>query len=207
MSVGDARVLFNGLETAAALTKKVIGKKHVEQAMQQIGLKYDKQGEEHFNTISAFIKSMRGSDADASLFYLQRMIQAGEDPKFIARRMVVFASEDIGMAAPYALTLAVATFQTIERIGLPEGEYALTHCAIALAKSPKSRAVANALSTSRQAVMEHPSVKVPLNLRNAPTKLMKELGYNQDYKWQANFKPGKGFMPKGLEDIKFYKDD
>lgn len=200
-AAGDARSLLTGLETAAALSKRSISRLQVEQAMQQVGLKYDKQGEEHYNVISAFIKSMRGSDANAALFYLQRMLQAGEDPKFIARRMVIFASEDIGMAAPYALTLAVATFQAVERIGLPEGEYALTHCAIALAQSKKSRGVADSLSRSRQAVRDNPTAQVPLHLRNAPTKLMKELGYNQDYQWKADFKHAKGFMPEGLDNL------
>lgn len=207
MSAGDARVLLGGLETAAALAKRKIGTKHVEQAMQQVGLKYDKQGEEHYNVISAFIKSMRGGDTDATLFYLQRMLQAGEDPKFIARRLVVFASEDIGLAAPYALTLAVAAFQAVERVGLPEGEYALSHAAIALSQSPKSRDVADALGASRQAVKDNPAATVPLHLRNAPTKLMKELGYNQSYKWQAGFKHEAGFMPEGLEDLKLYHPD
>jgi putative ATPase len=205
-AAGDARALLSGLETAAALAvKQSIGKKHVEQAMQQVSLKYDKKGEEHYNVISAFIKSMRGSDETASLFYLQRMLQAGEDPKFIARRMVIFASEDIGLAAPYALTLAVAAFQAVERIGLPEGEYALAHCAIALAQSPKSRKVADALSASRAAAKDNPTATVPLHLRNAPTKLMKELGYGQEYKWEADSKPDKGFMPERLEDLEFYK--
>ena len=205
MSAGDGRTLLNGLETAASLAKRKISKAHVEQAMQQVSLKYDKQGEEHYNVISAFIKSLRGSHTDAALFYLQRMLQAGEDPKFIARRMVIFASEDIGMAAPYALTLAVACFQAVERVGLPEGEYALAHTAIALAESPKSRAVANALSASRQAAKEFPTAQVPLHLRNAPTKLMKDLGYGNDYEWKADFKPDKGFLPRELNGAKFYK--
>lgn len=204
-AAGDARVLLTGLETAAALAKKDISKVHIEQAMQQVGLKYDKQGEEHYNTISAFIKSLRGSDADAALFYLQRMLQAGEDPKFIARRLVIFASEDIGMAAPYALTLAVAAFQAVERIGLPEGEYALTHATIALATSPKNRAVADALGASKQAVLDHPAALPPLHLRNAPTKLMKELGYQEGYEWKADFRHAKGFLPDELKNSRFYK--
>jgi putative ATPase len=204
-AAGDARALLTGLETAAALNRGVIGKKAVEQAMQQSGLKYDKAGEEHFNTISAFIKSLRGSDPDAALFYLQRMIQAGENPKFIARRLVVFASEDIGMAAPYALTLAVACFQAVERIGLPEGEYALSHTTIALAVSPKNRDVADALTASRQASQDFPAAKVPLQIRNAPTKLMKDLGYQVGYEWQPGFKPKGGFLPPELEGRKFYK--
>lgn len=203
-SAGDARVLLTGLETAAALAKKAISKDHIEQAMQQVGLKYDKKGEEHYNTISAFIKSLRGSDPDAALFYLQRMLAAGEDPKFIARRLVIFASEDIGMGAPYALTLAIAAFQAVERVGLPEGEYALSHATIALATSPKSRAVADAMGAAKQAMLNHPTAVVPLHVRNAPTKLMKDLGYQKGYKWQADFKPKRGFLPKPLKGQKFY---
>lgn len=205
MSSGDARVALNGLEVAARLAnKKSITPAVVEQAMQQTVLKYDKNGEDHYNTISAFIKSMRGSDPDASLYYMHRMIASGEDPKFIARRMVIFAGEDIGMAAPYALTLAVSAFQAVERIGLPEAEYALSQTAIAMATSPKSRAVADAMSSAKKAVHGNPSAVVPHHLRNAVTDLMKNEGYGKDYKWEADFKHGEGFMPKGLENETFY---
>jgi len=205
MSSGDARVALNGLEVASRLAgKKSITPSVVEQAMQQTALKYDKNGEDHYNTISAFIKSMRGSDPDASLYYMHRMIASGEDPKFIARRMVIFASEDIGMAAPYALTLAVSAFQAVERIGLPEAEYALSQTAIAMATSPKSRAVADAMSSAKKALKTHPNAAVPHHLRNAVTELMKNEGYGKDYKWQADFKHEKGFMPKELENERFY---
>ncbi len=205
MSSGDARVALNGLEVAARLTKrKSITPAIVEQAMQQTALKYDKDGEDHYNTISAFIKSMRGSDPDASLYYMHRMIASGEDPKFIARRMVIFASEDIGMAAPYALTLAVSAFQAVERLGLPEAEYALSQAAIAMATSPKSRAVADAMCGAKDAVMANPGAVVPLHLRNAVTELMKDEGYGKDYKWQADYKHPKGFMPESMEGEKFY---
>lgn len=205
MSHGDGRVALNGLEIASKLTKKSITPAVVEQAMQQVALKYDKGGEEHYNTISAFIKSMRGSDPDAVLFYMFRMIASGEDPKFIARRIVIFASEDIGMAAPYALTLAIATFQAVERVGLPEAEYALAQAAIAMATSPKSRAVSDAMSQAKNAVEANPTANAPLHLRNAPTELMKDVGYGKDYKWTADFKHPKGFMPEGLEELKFYQ--
>lgn len=205
MSHGDARVALNGLEIASKLTKKTITPDIVEQAMQQVALKYDKGGEEHYNTISAFIKSMRGSDPDAALFYMFRMLASGEDPKFIARRMVIFASEDVGMAAPYALTLAVAAFQAVERVGLPEAEYALAQAAIAMATSPKSRAVSDAMSQAKRAVKDNPTANAPLHLRNAPTELMKDLGYSKDYEWKEDFKHPKGYMPEGLDKYKFYK--
>ncbi len=206
MSAGDARVALNGLETASGLAKKQIAKKDIEQAMQQVALKYDKHGEDHFNTISAFIKSMRGSDADASLYYLQRMIESGEDPKYIARRIVIFASEDVGMASPHALTLAVSAFEAIERIGLPEGRLILSQATIAMAKAPKSRAVTDAMGKSIRAVKDHPAAQVPLHLRNATTDLMKDLGYMKDYEWKADFKHDEGFMPKELKGEKFYKE-
>lgn len=192
MAQGDARAALGGLEVAASLAKKSITKKHIEQAMQQVGIKYDKDGEQHYNVISAFIKSMRGSDTEAALYYLHRMIQAGEDPKFIARRIVIFASEDIGMASPHALTLAVAAFQAIERIGLPEGEYTLTQAVIAMCEAKKSRAVADQMYSSKKMAEDHPNAAVPLRLRNAPTKLMKDLGYGDksgDYK---------GFLPEEI---------
>jgi putative ATPase len=201
MAAGDARVALNGLEVAARLAGgKSITPEIIEQAMQQTALMYDKNGEDHYNTISAFIKSMRGSDADASLYYLHRMIASGEDPKFIARRMVIFASEDIGMAAPYALTLAVSAFEAVERIGLPEAQYALSQAAIALATSPKSRAVSDAMYAAKGAVKENPSVKVPMHLRNAVTDLMKDQGYGEGYKMYDD----KSYLPKGLENEKFY---
>ena len=205
MSAGDARIALNGLEAAASLTKKSITPVVVEQAMQKVALKYDKGGEEHYNTISAFIKSMRGSDPDAALFYMFRMLASGEDPKFVARRIIIFASEDIGMAAPYALTLAVAAFQAVERIGLPEAEYALAQAAIAMATSPKSRDVADAMHLTKKSVEDNPLSVAPLHLRNAPTELMKDIGYGKGYEWSAGYKHPKGYMPEGLGKQKFYK--
>jgi putative ATPase len=165
---------------------------------------YDKAGEQHYNIISAFIKSMRGSSPTAALYYMARMLQAGEDPKFIARRMIIFASEDIGLAAPAALNLAVSTFQAVERIGLPECNYALYHCATVLAKAPKSREIASAMTAAQSAARDHPDLAVPLHLRNAPTKLMKNLGYNQDYQWQPGFKHEKGFLPPEIQNLDFF---
>ena len=141
---------------------------------------------------------MRGSDVTAALYYLSRMLDAGEDPKFIARRMVIFASEDIGLAGNGALALAVATFQAIERIGLPEGNYSLYHCATALARSPKSREITDLMHEAKDLASHFPDSAVPLHLRNAPTKLMKNLGYNEGYEWKADFKHAKGFLPDDI---------
>jgi putative ATPase len=153
----------------------------------------------HYNVISAFIKSMRGGDADATLYYLARMIDAGEDPKFIARRMIIFASEDIGLAGNGALGLALNAFQAVERIGMPESNYVLFHVATALAKSQKSRQTTDAMYKAQKLARDFPDAPVPLHLRNAPTKLMKDLGYTQDYEWKAGFEHDKGFLPEQLK--------
>jgi len=206
-SGGDARVALGILELAGQLAGGNPVTLEVAQTAAQKPLPgYDKLGEMHYNVISAFIKSMRGSDPNATLYYLARMLQAGEDPKFIARRMVVFASEDIGLAAPAALNLAVATFQAIERVGLPEGNYALFHCATVLAKCKKSRTVADAMGKAFAAAKQYPDAPVPLHLRNAPTKLMKDLGYGKGYEWQANFQHQQGFLPEPLKDLQFFDD-
>ncbi|HSX30051.1 MAG TPA: replication-associated recombination protein A [Candidatus Saccharimonadales bacterium] len=204
LSGGDARVALGNLELAMQLNDKTITPDVVTTAAQKRVPGYDKAGEQHYNIISAFIKSMRGSDATAALYYMARMLQAGEDPKFIARRMVIFASEDIGLAAPAALNLAVSTFLAIERIGLPEGEYNLYHSATVLAKAPKSREVANAMAAAKAAARDNPDLPVPLHLRNAPTKLMKDLGYNQGYIWKAGFKHEHGFLPQELLGTDFF---
>jgi putative ATPase len=201
LSGGDARVALGNLELAAQLEAKVITPEVIKTAAQKRMPGYDKAGEMHYNVISAFIKSMRGSDATATLYYLARMLQAGEDPKFVARRMVIFASEDIGIAASPALNLAVSTFEAVERIGMPECQYNLFHCALVLAKSPKSRVVADTMGAAQKAAREHPDLPVPLHLRNAPTKLMKDLGYGKGTKWQAGFKHPKGFLPDEIADL------
>lgn len=204
-SGGDARVALGTLELCQQLAQgQPITPELAANAAQRKLPGYDKLGEEHYNIISAFIKSMRGSDANAALYYLARMLQAGEDPLFIARRMVIFASEDIGLAAPAALNLAVATFQAIERIGLPEGNYALFHCATVLAKCKKSRTIADAMSRAFNAAKQHPDLPVPLHLRNAPTKLMKELGYNQGYQWAAGFTHTDGFLPSKIQSLDLF---
>jgi putative ATPase len=201
LSGGDARSAIQSIEVAAQLIKpkEKLTLAHIKTVMQRTNYQFDKNGEEHYNLASAFIKSMRGSDTEASLYYLHRLIVGGEDPLFIARRVVIFASEDIGMAAPYALTLAVAAFQAVERVGLPEAEYALSHATLAMAKSPKSRDIADAMKNAKAQVAEHPNAKVPLHVRNAPTQLMKDLDYGKDYKWQANFKPKKGFLAEEIK--------
>ncbi|HEY5152959.1 MAG TPA: replication-associated recombination protein A [Candidatus Saccharimonadales bacterium] len=205
LSGGDARIALGNLELAQQLAgRKTITPAVIETAAQTRLPGYDKKGEYHYNVISAFIKSMRGSDATAALYYLARMLQAGEDPKFIARRMVIFASEDIGIAAPAALNLAVSTFLAVERIGLPEAQYNLFHCATVMAKAPKSREVASAMSQALSTAREYPESPVPLHLRNAPTKLMKDLGYGKGTKWEAGFKHPKGFLPDELQDIDFF---
>jgi len=208
LSGGDARVALGNLELALQLAgNKTITPAIVETAAQSRLPGYDKKGEYHYNVISAFIKSMRGSDATATLYYLARMLQAGEDPKFIARRMVIFASEDIGLAAPAALNLAVSTFLAVERIGLPEGQYNLFHCAAVLAKAPKSREVADAMSQALTTARDYADLPVPLHLRNAPTKLMKDLGYGKGSKWQAGFKHPQGFLPDDLAGADFFAQD
>jgi putative ATPase len=199
LSGGDARMAITSIEIAAQISKKDITNDDIKTVLQRNNYQFDKSGDEHYNLASAFIKSMRGSDETASLYYLHRLIVGGEDPLFIARRMVIFASEDIGMAAPYALSLAVACFQAVERVGLPECEYNLSHTVVALARSPKSRETTDLMYKAKQQVTEHPNAKVPLHIRNAPTKLMKDLDYGKDYKWQAYFKPGEGFLPKEVK--------
>jgi putative ATPase len=197
LSGGDARVALGNLELALSLGDKVTPEL-VKVAAQKKVPGYDKRGDMHYDVISAFIKSMRGSDVDATLYYLSRMIDAGEDPKFIARRMVIFASEDIGLAGNGALALAVATFQAVERVGLPEGNYNLYHCATALARSPKSREIADLMHNAKDLAKQFADAQVPLHLRNSPTKLMKDLGYTEGYEWKADFKHTKGFLPEDV---------
>ncbi|MFZ2544622.1 MAG: replication-associated recombination protein A [Candidatus Saccharimonadales bacterium] len=199
LSGGDARVALGNLELSLNMGEKKITPDVVKVAAQKRVPGYDKKGEMHYNVISAFIKSMRGSDVNATLYYLARMVDAGEDPKFIARRMIIFASEDIGLAGNGALSLAVATFEAVERVGLPEASYALYHTATALAKSTKSREIADLMQSSQQLSKQYPDSQVPLHLRNAPTKLMKDLGYNEGYEWETGFKHKYGFLP---DDIK-----
>ncbi len=198
LSGGDARVALGNLELSLSLGERRVTPEVVKVAAQKRLPGYDKKGDMHYDVISAFIKSMRGSDERATTYYLARMLDAGEDPKFIARRMVVFASEDIGLAGNGALSLAVATFQAVERVGMPEAGYNLYHCAIALARSAKSREITDHMHAAQDLAKRYPNSPVPLHIRNAPTKLMKDLGYNKGYEWKADFKPGGGFLPQDV---------
>jgi len=203
LSGGDARVALGNLELALTMSKKV-DIEVVKSAAQKRLPGYDKKGDMHYNVISAFIKSMRGSNVDATLYYLARMIDAGEDPKFIARRMVIFASEDIGLAGNGALGLALNAFQAVERVGMPESNYILFHVATALAKSEKSRATTDAMHNAQALAKQYQDAPVPIHLRNAPTKLMKDLDYGKGYEWKADFKHQKGFLPDELKDQKIF---
>lgn len=196
LSGGDARVALGNLDLARGLAgSKPITAEIVISAAQKRLPGYDKKGDMHYNVISAFIKSMRGSDVDATLYWMARMLQAGEDPKFIARRMVIFASEDIGLAGNGALSIAIATFQAVERIGMPEAQYNLFHCATALARSEKSRETTDLMQQALELAKTYPDAPVPLHIRNAPTTLMKDLGYGKEYKWEPNYKHRAGFLP------------
>ena len=207
LSGGDARAALNLLELSLDLSKdRPVTKEIIQSAAQKQLPLHDKTGESHYNLISAFIKSLRGGDLNACYYYMARLIQAGDDPKFIARRMVVFASEDIGLAAPAALNIAVSTFLAVERVGLPECQYNLFHCAAVLAKAPKSREVANAMSKALSLAEQYPNLAVPIHLRNAPTKLMKDLGYNKDYKWESGFKDNRGYLPPELKDVNLFNE-
>lgn len=203
LSGGDARIALGNLELALGMADKVTVEV-VKTAAQKRLPGYDKKGDMHYNVISAFIKSMRGGDVDATLYYLARMIDAGEDPKFIARRMIIFASEDIGLAGNGALGLALAAFQAVERIGMPESGLILSHVASALAKSEKSRQTTDALGRATALAKKYPDAPVPLQLRNAPTNLMKDIGYGKDYEWKAGFKHKSGFLPEELKNQKIF---
>jgi len=225
---GDARMLLNTLEIAAASITSlranknergnpiqheiasspkasrndvILTKDDIEQAVQKKALMYDKAGEEHYNTISAFIKSMRASNVDAALYYLARMTEAGEDPKFIARRMVIFASEDIGMAQPTALVVANEVFRAVETIGYPEAQINLAHGVAYLASAKKDRSAYNAYFSALEDVKAHGNLPIPMNLRNAPTKLMREIGYGKDYEMYTN----ESLLPEKLKSKKYYK--
>ncbi len=206
LSSGDARVAINGLEASASIAKKDITADNIKQAMQKTSIKYDKAGSYHYNLISAYIKSMRGGDVDATIYYLARMLKGGEDPKFIARRNIIFASEDIGIIAPAALTLAVSAFMAVERIGLPECNHCLFECAIVLAKSKKSRSVTDAMHNAFELVDAKPDLDVPIHLKNATTKLLKDLGYQKGTKWESGYVHPEGFMPKEIKNSKLYNE-
>jgi len=206
---GDARQALNILEIANSLyyisNKKKNNKRitlhYIEEALQHRSLLYDRAGEEHYNTISAFIKSMRASDPDAALYYLARMISAGEDPLFIARRMVIFASEDIGLAQPTALVVANAVFRACETIGYPECQENLAHGVVYLALAKKDRSAYDAYFKALADVKKYGNLPIPLSIRNAPTKLMKDLGYGKGYKMYP--KKEESLLPKKLQGKKY----
>lgn len=203
LSGGDARSALGDLELAASLSSNVTKNIVIEAAGKKLP-GYDKKGDRHYDTISAFIKSMRGSDVDAALYYLARMVNSGEDPKFIARRMVIFASEDIGLAGNGALSLATACFQAVERVGMPESGLILAHTTVALALSKKSRATTDAWFAALDLAKKTMNEPVPTWLRNAPTKLMKDLGFGEGQKWEAGFHLDKNYLPDSIKDTKIY---
>ena len=204
LSGGDARSALGDLELALNIGPEKVTIETVKEAAGRKVPGYDKKGDEHYNNISAFIKSMRGGDDSATLYYMARMLNAGEDPKFIARRMVIFASEDIGLAGNGALGLALDAFMAIERVGMPEGGIILSHVATALARAKKSRESYNAWTKAKEMADKTMSLPVPLHLRNASTKLMADLGYGKDYKWEAGFKAEKGFLPDDIANVNFF---
>jgi len=209
---GDARVALNSLEIAAKALKiskrQALKIEAVKYALQKTHLRYDKTGEEHYNIISALHKSMRGSDADAALYWLGRMLEAGEDPLYVARRLVRFASEDIGLADSNALVVAMTAYNAAHAIGMPECNVILAHAAAYLAKAPKSNSVYVAYQAIQKDIAELPNEPVPLHLRNAPTKLMKELDYGKGYKYNPNFKEPveQDYLPEKLKGKKYLKD-
>ena len=213
LSQGDARVALNTLEAAVMLAKpdqegkRIVTLETAQESMQRKALLYDKGGEEHYNVISAFIKSMRGSDPDAALYWLARMLDAGEDPLFVARRMIIFASEDIGNADPRALQLAVATKDAFHFVGMPEGWIPLAQCVTYLACAPKSNASYMAYLEALKDVKEKGALSVPFHVRNAPTPLMKDLGYGMGYKYPHSFGGyvEQVYLPDELQGREYYK--
>jgi putative ATPase len=210
-SRGDARVALNALEIAAEITsrggQRSIDPTILQEALQHRGHRYDKKGEEHYNVISAFIKSLRGSDPDGAIYWLMRMIEAGEDPLFVARRMIIFAAEDVGNADPQALQVAVAAKDAFHFIGLPEGKIPLAQAATYLATAPKSNASFKAMLAAAKDVEEKGALPVPLHLRNAPTPLMKDLGYGKGYLYPHDFPEhvtDQGYLPEALQDKRYY---
>ncbi|HEY4748376.1 MAG TPA: replication-associated recombination protein A, partial [Steroidobacteraceae bacterium] len=211
-SSGDARRALSALEVAAARARAerrdVLEAHDAEEALQQKTLLYDKSGDAHYDTVSAFIKSLRGSDPDAAAYYLVRMLESGEEPRFLLRRMVIFAAEDIGNADPRALSVAVDALRAFELVGLPEGVLPMTQAAVFLATCPKSNSTLTTYSNARKAVLEHGPLPVPLKLRNAPTPLMKSMGYSGGYRYPHNFSGNyvpEEYLPDALRGQRFYE--
>lgn len=210
-SGGDARKLLNILDLLEQSTPDnspvIINDREVITHIQENPAAYDKNGELHYDIISAFIKSVRGSDPDAAVYWLARMVAGGEDPEFIARRLVILAAEDIGLANPNALLLANATFDALRKIGWPEGRIILSECTIYLANSPKSNTAYMAIDSALQEVDKTGALPVPLHLRNAPTKLMKDLGYHEGYQYAHNYKDNfvnQQYLPDGISNNRFW---
>lgn len=205
---GDARVALNALELAAVTAGGEVTLAQAEALFKQRNKRYDRVGEDHYDTISAFIKTLRGSDVDAALIWLYKMLDSGEEPRFLFRRMAIFASEDIGNADPRALQFVVSAWQAFEYVGLPEGEYFLSHACIYLAQAPKSGAVKNAMGAARKAIEQAPSLEVPYHIRNAPVKAMKEHGYGKGYLYPHDdprgVVPG-SYFPIGMQAIDLYQ--
>ena len=214
---GDARIALNTLEVASGLAATSLSNREesfsitletVQEALQKKALLYDKDGDEHYNVISAFIKSMRSSDPDAALYWLARMLEAGKDPIFVLRRMIILASEDIGNADPRALQVAVAAFQAFQMIGLPEGRIILGQAVTYLATAPKSNASYVGIDAALGEVRKSGSLPVPLHIRNAPTRLMKDLGYHKGYRYDHDFEDGysgQACLPEKIENLRFYE--
>jgi putative ATPase len=208
---GDARRALGLLEVAAGLvgTGGHVDLDTVRRAAEERTLLYDKSGEEHYNVSSALIKSLRGSDPDAAIYWLLRMLDAGDDPLFLSRRLLIFASEDVGNADPRALAVAVQADEALRRVGLPEGVYPLAHACLYLASCPKSNAVKRAIEAARQALAEHGALPVPLKLRNAVTSLMKQEGYGKDYRYAHDhehaYVRGETYLPDELVGQRFYE--
>ena len=201
ISSGDARNALGNLELILNFEKNNITPEVIKNSIENSTLIYDKNGDSHFDAISAFIKSMRASDVDATGYYLAKMLNAGEDPKYIARRMIIFASEDIGLAGNGALGLANSTFDAIEKIGMPEAKYILFHTAIALAKSKKSREATGIMFQSYNLAKKAPNAPIPLHLRNSTSKITKELGYNKGYQWTTGFKHPEDNLPQEVREL------
>ena len=204
MAQGDARQAINVLDNAQKLYGKIT-LETLKETIQNKNLRYDKKGEEHYNTISAFIKSMRASQADAALYYLARMVEAGEDPLFIARRMVIFASEDVGLAVPTALVVANAVFEACNKIGYPECAINLAHGVAYLSGCKKDRSAYDALRAAQADVAAHGSLPVPLKIRNAPTKLMKDLKYGDGYEKYQSAGEKESYLPDKLKNKKYFR--
>jgi putative ATPase len=209
---GDARRALDVLELSAKHAvdagSQTLLAEHVTEALSARTLLYDKSGEEHYNVVSAFIKSMRGSDPDAAIYWMMRMLEAGDDPLFVLRRMIIFASEDVGLADPQALQQAVAADQAFQRLGMPEGMFALAQCCHYLATAPKSNASYRSWTAAQADVKQHGALPVPMKLRNAPTKAMKQWGYGQGYQYahdHGGYVRGETYLPEQLDGKRYYE--